>query len=55
MERFQTEQLQSALKTLKKSSSAEDEKARKVLKPPLRTAGPMSLRVFTALSSPEPR
>ena len=32
MERFQTEQLQSALKTLKKSSSAEDEKAKKVLK-----------------------
>ena len=32
MERFQTEQLQLALKTLKKSSSAEDEKARRVLK-----------------------
>ena len=30
-------------------------KARKVLKPPLRTAGPMSLSVLTALSSPEPR
>ena len=29
-------------------------KARKVLKPPLRTAGPMSRRVLTALSSPEP-
>ena len=32
MERFQTEQLQSALKKLTKSSSAEDEKARRVLK-----------------------
>ena len=29
-------------------------KARKVLKPPLRTAGPMSRRVLTALSPPEP-
>ena len=32
MEKFQTEQLQWALKMLKKSSSAEDEKARRVLK-----------------------
>ena len=32
MERFQTEQLQSALQKLKKSSSVEDEKARRVLK-----------------------
>lgn len=29
-------------------------KARNVLKPPLRTAGPMSRSVLTALSSPEP-
>ena len=28
--------------------------ARNVLKPPLSTAGPMSLRVFMDLSSPEP-
>ena len=29
-------------------------KARNVLKPPLRTAGPIPFRVFVALSSPEP-
>ena len=29
--------------------------ARKVLKPPLRTAGPMSRNVFIALSSPDPK
>ena len=32
MERFQTKELESALQTLKGSSSAEDEKARRVLK-----------------------
>ena len=32
MERFQTKELESALQTLKRSSSAEDEKARRVLK-----------------------
>ena len=53
-EREKHEKIVSMLKRDIEVASIRDDEVRKVEKPPLRTAGPISTSVFRALSSPDP-